>query len=783
MSLQGLDLFQLLPAVYRIRDAQLAQSLPLLTPEETAALAALQLLTTPLSPPLPPDQQALFDELTAKASRGPLESLLSVLQEQLGIVAENLDQLYDDQFIETCAPWVIPYIGDLIGYQSVKGIAPSVDNPRSEVANTIAFRRRKGTILVMEELARDATGWGAHAVEFFRILADTQYMNHLRPHNHYAPDLRQWKLCGAPDGFLTTGFDRTAHKVDVRRIAASPMARGRYNIQNIGIFLWSLGAWSVTKSPPTPLATNAPSDPECFRFSSLGMDIPLFRKAVSQGAHIADPAQPHNVPDRLRRRMLCEDIQHGVGAGFYGSGNSVVVYLNHKPLNPYQIQVADLAGADGSWANLPAPDSPFAAVIDPNLGRLALPASAFANRAPIVEVSYEYGFNADLGGGEYPRARGSEIANGSDNSPGFQTTNPAWIVPFPDTSAIPRYADLQGAIDFAVTEFAENGLIAVEIVGSKTIPLPAGLSIQLPAGTTLELRAADGSRPTLLLEEEISVTGATSSSLILNGLLIAAAPNAVPASPSPIALVHAPKQAPDGAWSRLAQLNLIHCTLAPGWSVGPQGEPEFPDQPVLIAEPAELEVLLARSITGPVRAERLVSVTGTSSIFDSTSPTGDAYTSVSGGSGGSLTLIGCTVIGKVHATLLNLVSNSIFWAWRSEADIKAGIWPSALIADRKQAGCVRFSYLPQGAVTPRRFQCVEKAAGVPQPLFFALRYGHPGYAKLLASTSDRIRRGADDGGEMGVFHYLLAPLRETDLRVRMQEYLPVGMEFGLLYQN
>jgi hypothetical protein len=54
---------------------------------------------------------------------------------------------------------------------------------------------------------------------------------------------------------------------------------------------------------------------------------------------------------------------------------------------------------------------------------------------------------------------------------------------------------------------------------------------------------------------------------------------------------------------------------------------------------------------------------------------------------------------------------------------------------------------------------------------------------LLATTSDRIRRGADDAGEMGVFHYLLAPLRETDLRIRMQEYLPVGMEFGLIHQN
>ena len=167
VSPKGLDLFSLLPAVYRMRDMQLAQSLPLLTGQEQATLAQLRLLTLPGMPPLAPDQQALLNELNAKASRGPLQSLLLVLQEQVGIVANDLDQLYDDQFIETCAPWVIPYIGDLIGYQPVNGIAPTIDNPRSEVANTIAFRRRKGTVLVMEELARDATGWGAHAVEFF----------------------------------------------------------------------------------------------------------------------------------------------------------------------------------------------------------------------------------------------------------------------------------------------------------------------------------------------------------------------------------------------------------------------------------------------------------------------------------------------------------------------------------------------------------------------------------------------------------------------------------------
>jgi hypothetical protein len=288
------DLFSLLPAVYRIRDAQLAQSQPLLTPAETAQLSALQ----GLQPPLSSDQQAQLDALAAKASRGPLESLLMVIQEQLEIVAEDLDQLYDDQFIETCAPWVIPYIGDLIGYQAVKGIAPSIDNPRSEVADTISFRRRKGTVLVIEQLARDATAWGAHAVEFFRILGDTQYMNHIRLWNHYAPNVRRWE----PGLFIGTGFDRTSHRVDVRRIASR---RGRYNIQNVGIFLWSLNAYRITQSP----AAVTTADPLCLRFNSLGMDMPLFHRAVSQGEEITAAAQPVNVADRLRRRVLCADVQ------------------------------------------------------------------------------------------------------------------------------------------------------------------------------------------------------------------------------------------------------------------------------------------------------------------------------------------------------------------------------------------------------------------------------------------------------------------------------------------
>jgi hypothetical protein len=751
----NVDLFNLLPAVYRIRDIEFAESHSLLTPSESAELKFLRGLAV-----LNPDEQARLDELNDKASRGPLHSLLMVIQEQLALLGEDLDQLYDDHFIETCAPWVIPYIGDLIGYQSVKGIAPAVDNPRSEVAQTISLRRRKGTVLVMEQLARDVTGWGAHAVEFFQVLADTQYMNHIRLWNHYAPDLRVWQ-----NGlYIDTGFDRTAHKVDVRRIASN---RGRYNIQNIGIFLWSLTAYSITRASATAVA----AAPGCFRFSPLDMDIPLFHRAASQGEEITCPARPFNVADRLRRRVLCADLQKGVGTVYYGENNSLALYLDGKLLNPYEIEVANLSGADGSWENLPSAASLYAAVVDPELGRIALLPPLPGKELPKVEVFYLYGFSADMGGGEYPR------------NDSFIEADPQFTFSFPDNVVgPPRYTTLQGAVDFATAQFVHTGKVAVEITDSRTYPESGALSlaVELPAGATLELRAAEEARPTLLLDGEISAVGADSSTFSINGLVIAASPGMAPGGLAPVALVHVPLHKTDGSQNQLGELDLTHCTLVPGWSVNAQGLPHFPTAPNLVAEPPGLNVVVEKSILGAIRSGTLVVVNASDSIIDATDRTNVAYAGLDGASGGgALTMLGCTVVGKVHATLLSLVSDSIFWAGLIHGDT----WKAGLIADRKQEGCVRFSFVPEGARTPRRYECVVQAIASPQPIFYATRYGQPGYIKLLPDTPDIIRRGADDGGEMGAFHFVLAPLRETDLRVRIQEYLSVGLEFGIIYQN
>ena len=68
-------LFQRLPEIYRIKDAEQQ----------------------------PPDQ---------------LRAYLELVEDAFGAIHENIESLYHDLFIETCDDWVIPYIGDLLGTSS-----------------------------------------------------------------------------------------------------------------------------------------------------------------------------------------------------------------------------------------------------------------------------------------------------------------------------------------------------------------------------------------------------------------------------------------------------------------------------------------------------------------------------------------------------------------------------------------------------------------------------------------------------------------------------------------
>src|SRR3984893_2924495 len=114
----------------------------------------------------------------------PLRALLRVIAEQVSVVENDIAGLYDNWFIETCQDWVVPYIGALIGYTPVATpiqgaptaralVRERIMVPRREVANTIRFRRRKGTLSLLQDLAEAVGGWPARAVEFRRLLAVT----------------------------------------------------------------------------------------------------------------------------------------------------------------------------------------------------------------------------------------------------------------------------------------------------------------------------------------------------------------------------------------------------------------------------------------------------------------------------------------------------------------------------------------------------------------------------------------------------------------------------------
>lgn len=684
------------------------------------------------------DADRLYELLPAihrirdKEQGEPLRALISVIAEQVALIEEDLSQLYDDQFIETCAPWIVPYIGDLIGITGLPGAERQVITSRAEVAHTIGYRRRKGTAAVLEQLARDVTGWPARAVEFFQILATTQYLNHLRPENKSFIDVRnanRLEYLGSAFEHLDGSEDLT-HTVDVRRIASG---RGRYNIPNVGLFLWRLRAYSLTASPAVP---RSPGDRRHFHFNPLGNDAPLFNLPITED-EITHLAEPLNVPDRITRRVLDRNLED-----YYGQSKSILLNVGGDDLlpdpdNPAQklsdlIRVCDLT----DWIHEPSDRI----AIDPVLSRVVFPSDIDA--PPLV--TFYYGFSADMGGGEYNR-----VAS-------FDSNSSQVVIKRVANTHTEEFSTIQAAIDDL-----DDGAAIIEITDSgryeETISIDA-------TNRSIELRAADQRRPALVLSGDLQITGGREDTVTINGLLITGGSLNVAGD--------------------LGSFRLRHCTLVPGISISTDGTPSNPSTPSLVASSAGTTIEIDHSITGSLRVSGLARASISNSIIDSTEITGVAFADLdSESAGGALHIENSTIIGKVHSVLMEMASNTIFMADLSKSE-DAEKWPSALVVTRRQEGCVRFSFLPPNAIVPRRFRCQPEAptdAGRVRPIFASLRYGDPEYCQLRPDCPIEIRRGTDDESEMGAFHDLYQLQREAHLRARLDEYLRFGLEAGIFY--
>jgi hypothetical protein len=681
---------------------------------------------------------------------GVLRELVEVLTDQVNVLAESLEQMYDDQFIETCAPWVAPYIGDLVGYRALHGVVPQIASPRAEVANTIGYRRRKGTASVLEQVAADVTGWPAHAVEFFEQLAATQYMNHVRHHAAATADLRREARLELSGTFQAGAFDTLAHTAEMRHITSRS---GRYNLQNVGIFLWRVQALRIVRTP----LVDADGSGLRYRFDALGTDKPLFvaRRTEQDITHLTEPL---DVPLPLRRRLAKAHLGE-----VYGAGRNLLLETESPtavdPVAASDIRICDLSDdpvAPGGWAHQPQPGDTYVAV-DPELGRVAFATAPAAGETRLG--TFHYGSALAVGGGGYDRSASLET---------MQT-----IVPVSGGDPLgPPLASVAGG----------GG---VQILDSRPYAAPATITATTPVSSAsdrdLVLRSANRARPLLSRADQVRLAMDPDTTIVLSGLVLAGAPLVI-------------EQFADAESRRLV---LRHCTLVPGLTRDPDGGPHSVGRASLIALHPFASVTLDHCIVGPIVAVEGAEVTANDSVVDASSEdeiafcgrvpaTGEDLLTVSTAAerqtgdglepGGHLTLDACTVLGKVHAQRLD-VSDSLLLGRRSGA---ADPWPAPIWAERRQVGCIRFSFVPADSRTPRRFQC-PGADPAHRPFHTSLRYGDPGYMQPRRSTHPAIRTGANDEGAIGVAHELHEPQRETNLRVRLDEYLRYGLAAGFFY--
>ncbi|MBI3431952.1 MAG: hypothetical protein HY018_07075 [Hydrogenophilales bacterium] len=751
----------------------------------------------------------------------PLRALLRVINEQVNGVEDDIAQLYENWFIETCEDWVVPYIGDLIGYRPVQEAGdPALESdsaegrrlnriliPRHEVANTLGFRRRKGTLALLEELANDVAGWPARAMEFYALLNWTQQLNHLRLGRARSADLRNGSaldLAGGP-------FDPLAHSVDVRR-AISHRRQGRYNIPSVGVFVWRLKVYSVTHAPAYCLES---AGPQCFTFSVLGHDAPLYTKAEPETAptHIADAI---NLPAPIRRRALEERIslrplKTQASAMYYGEARSLVIYAPDWPTKgaPQPVPRASVIPADLSDWCYRAQRGQLA--VDPVRGRMVFPAGQLPKRG--VWVGYHYAFSADMGGGEYDRPLFQplayalyKVAKDQPVADSIDTINAAiaqWRQDQQNLGAEP--ADAAGKEKW-LNDRTRLRAAVVEIQDSAVYTEP--IAVELQAGESLQIRAANRTRPVIRLldymadrPDAFTVSGRQGSRFTLDGIVVTG---------RAMQIVGPDRADPERfAEGDLCDVTLRHVTLVPGWALECDCEPKRPSEPSLELFSTAAKIRIEHSIIGAIQvvADEVqtdpVAISISDSIVDATSETRVAIGAANLPLAfADLTMVRCTVIGEVNTHAITLAENSIFM--------------SHVLVARRQHGCLRFCYVTPGSRTPRRYHCqpelaeaaIEEAvrsapraitdppltaAMIAQarqrervrvrPRFTSTRYGHPAYCQLACDCAEEVKRGADDESEMGAFHDLYQPQREANLRARLDEYTPAGMESGILFAN
>ena len=435
---------------------------------------------------------------------GPLRELVNRIGAQMAVVRRSIDRLWADQSIETCDDWVIPYIGDLLGTNLISSLAPAAQ--RLDVANTIDYRRRKGTVEVLEELAHDVTAvngmrWTAHVVEGFRRLARTRHGLDpaLGPAAFPAADpaevaaLLQTEgltglLTGSPAaGFADlrsrhgatladTAFDESFHTADVR---AGLGAVGHFGIPKLLVFLWRLTSFPVLAGTPVAVA----GCPGQYVFDPTGREIPLFLPQPPPADGFSGswtPAQEWQVPGPMTGSLESAIADDGKSSP--------------PPRPPYpDLPVPPRYGLGSGWQ---------LESVWPELGMFAATAAPSSPPPPLT-ADYNYGFSSMIGAGPYDRS----LLGAPPAGTGRETVVTGGM------GLDEALAGMPGIITIGEPDAPESPTYtALANVGSSADPIGSML-VRAGPGMRPVLRPAAGAAPWVF-------TGAGEATLVLDGLTV-----------------------------------------------------------------------------------------------------------------------------------------------------------------------------------------------------------------------------------------------------------------------
>lgn len=706
-----------------------------------------------------------------------LRAMLRAFASQAAVMKRSQDRLWDDMFVELADDWAVPYIAQLVATRLVSALNPR--GRRSDVAKTIYYRRRKGTLAVLEQLCNDIAGWDAKLVEEFRRLARNRHgldgaatagrVTHT-PEGGLANlrSVRGARLAGDP-------FDEFHYTPETRRPADRLGLRG---IATLGFHLHRMTVVELADVTPR-LVKNVAGTRDGYSFDPSGRDVPLFGAEIDQGDWSGwRTAGEGELPRTFDCRLYNEEI--------FAIGDLAIGWIRSTPLIA---SAADRAACAGNLALISG--ERFFGRDSLRRVLLGLPKGAILAGAGVFAEILKRTLQGDSGGvvladavavgvlaaSPVPRERirAAHLENWNlaapagvdllfDPARGRFLYDPGATPPTDlrvrcrigmsapiGAGAFGRRIDSTPATHGWAQGNSGGGVPAagvLELADSATFANPPNQA----AITDLAIRAKEGERPFVRLSADwqLSASG-TNRELVIDGLWIGALAGQLKI---------------DGDW---AKVTLRYCTLDPGGLDG--AGTVIPPCGLLISGTIDILVIERCILPGVALASASAGVDRIV-IDDSIIDAGKA------GSGGlivphaEMAMARCTVIGPDLATPVLHVEKL-----DATDTLIAGL---ADIADL-QSGCFRFSAWGAGSRVPHPYESHE--LDDLKRLFTSRRFGNPDYAALSPRAPEQLTRGSENQCEIGAWAGEHRPIRLGGLRAKIDEYMPFGRLPAIIVEN